>query len=169
MLVAGMDEGPLLAQSPYELSATITTPELTDDLVDLSYQMLAEVLPGYVAGDIAPYPQDESREPTYSRKLSKDDSIVDWHKPAEQIEREVRAFAGWPKTKATFGNLEVVITKSHVVDQSGDAGKIAIIEKQPAVYCGQKTLVLDTVKPAGKKEMTGESFLAGYKQIFLNS
>lgn len=169
MLVAGMDEGPLLAQSPYELPPTITTPELTDDLVELSYQMLAEVLPGYVDNSIAPYPQDESKEPTYSRKLSKDDSIVDWHKPAEQIEREVRAFAGWPKTKATFGSLEVVITKSHVIDQSGDAGKTTIIEKQPVVYCGEKALALDIVKPAGKKEMTGESFLAGYKQIFLNS
>ena len=167
MLVAGMDEGPLLAQGPYQLSETITTPELTDDLVDLSYQMLAEVLPKYVAGDIAPYPQDESKEPTYSRKLSKEDSIADWSKPAEQIEREVRAFTGWPKTKTAFGSLEVVLVKTHVIDATGKPGSTTIIDKKPVVYCGSNALALDIVKPAGKKEMTGESFLAGYKQIFL--
>ena len=169
MLVAGMDEGPLLAQGTYPMPPSITTPELTDDLVDLSYQMLVEILPRYVAGDIAPYPQDDSKEPTYSRKLSKEDSIVDWSKPAEQIEREVRAFSGWPKTKAAFGALEVVLVKTHVVDMNGEAGKTDIVDKTPVVYCGSKALCLDIVKPAGKKEMTGESFLAGYKQIFLGN
>jgi methionyl-tRNA formyltransferase len=170
MLVAGMDEGPLLAQGPYELSATITTPELTDDLVELSYQMLVEVLPKYVDGSIAPYPQDEeAKTPTYSRKLSKEDSIVDWQKPAEQIEREVRAFSGWPKTKATFGQLDVVLIKTHVIDQTGEAGKTVVVDKLPVVYCGDRAVALDVVKPAGKKEMTGESFLAGYKQIFLGN
>lgn len=169
MLVAGMDEGPLLAQGPYELSKGTTTPSLTEDLIDLSYQMLIEVLPRYVSGEIAPYDQDESKGVTYSRKLSKEDSVVDWNKPAEQIEREVRAFAGWPKTRATFGGLEVVLTKTHVVDISGAPGHTTIENKLPVVFCGQQALALDMVKPAGKKEMTGEGFLAGYKSIFLNN
>lgn len=167
MLVAGMDEGPLLAQSPYTLPSTITSPELTTDLIDLSYRMLVEILPDYISGNIGAYPQDASKEPTYSRKLLKNDSIVDWNKPAAQIEREVRAFANWPKTKASFGELELIITRSHVIDKSGKAGKATIIDKLPAVYCGEQALCLDSVKPAGKQEMTGDSFLAGYKQVFL--
>jgi methionyl-tRNA formyltransferase len=168
MLVAGMDEGPLLAQGPYELTRETTTPSLTEDLIDLSYQMLAEVLPRYVDGEIAPYDQNETGV-TYSRKLSKEDSIVDWSKPADQIEREVRAFAGWPKTRATFGGLEVVLTKTHVVDASGEPGKTTVESKLPIVFCGQQALALDMVKPAGKKEMTGEAFLAGYKSLFLGN
>jgi methionyl-tRNA formyltransferase len=168
MLVAGMDEGPLLAQGPYELTRETTTPSLTEDLIDLSYQMLAEVLPRYVDGEIAPYDQSETGV-TYSRKLSKEDSIVDWSKPADQIEREVRAFAGWPKTRATFGGLEVVLTKTHVVDASGEPGKTTVESKLPIVFCGQQALALDMVKPAGKKEMTGEAFLAGYKSLFLGN
>ncbi len=167
LLVAGMDEGPLLAQGTYKLAADYTTPQLTDDLIDLSYQMLDEVLPRYLSGEIAPYPQDTSREATYSRKLSKNDSILDWSKPATQLEREVRAFAGWPKSRATFGALEVVVTKSHVVAADGAPGTTAILNKLPVVHCGEQGLALDVVKPAGKKEMTGESFLAGYKHHFL--
>jgi methionyl-tRNA formyltransferase len=168
VLVAGMDEGPLLAQGTYELSHQTTTPLLTDDLVELSYHLLNEVLPKYMSGEVVAVPQDPSQEPTYSRKLSKEDSIVDWSKPADQIEREVRAFAEWPKTKTTVHDLELVITAAHVVDGSGSPAKTTIIGKKPAVYCGQDILVIDRLKPAGKKEMTGEAFLAGYKKQFIS-
>ena len=168
MLVAGMDEGPLIAQGIYQLTPDITTPDLTDDLIELSYEMLVEILPKYVDGSIAPYPQDENKPITYSRKLSKEDSILDWNKSAEQLEREIRAFAGWPKSRCTFGGLELVITKAHVVDAQGPIGKTSIVDKQPVVFCGDKALALDMLKPAGKKEMTGEGFLAGYKNIFLS-
>lgn len=167
LLVASMDEGPLIAQGTYQITPETTTPSLTDDLVELSYEMLAEILPRYIAGDIAPYPQDDSKAPTYSRKLSKEDSIVDWSKSAEQIEREVRAFAGWPKTRTVFGDLDIVITQAHVINAAGTAGKTDIIDKMPVVYCGNGALALDKLKPAGKKEMTGEAFLAGYKKLFL--
>jgi methionyl-tRNA formyltransferase len=167
MLVAGMDEGPLIAQAPYQLTNQITTPSLTEDLIELSYEMLAEILPRYVDGSIAPYEQNEDKPITYSRKLSKEDSIVDWTKPAAQIEREVRAFTGWPKTRTTFGNLDVIITKSHVVDITGEPGGTTVQDRLPIVYCGEKSLALDALKPSGKKEMTGEGFLAGYKTQFL--
>jgi methionyl-tRNA formyltransferase len=169
MLVAGMDEGPLLSQGSYDLDKETTTPSLTDDLIDLSYQMLVEILPRYMAGDIAPFDQDESKGVTYSRKLSKEDSIVDWTKPADQIEREVRAFTGWPKTRATFAGLELVLTKTHVIDMAGTPGHTTVVGKLPVVFCGQQALALDMVKPAGKKEMTGEGFLAGYKSVFLDN
>jgi methionyl-tRNA formyltransferase len=169
LLVAAMDEGPLLGQGVCPIAPEATTLSLTDNLIDLSYQMLVEILPEYVAGSVTPYLQDDSHPATYSRKLTKEDSIVDWSKPAEQIEREVRAFAGWPKTRTTFGDLEIIITKAHVIDASNSNGKTAVIDKKPVVYCGDKALALDTLKPAGKKEMTGEAFLAGYKSVFLDA
>jgi hypothetical protein len=43
-----------------------------------------------------------------------------------------------------------------------------VIDRLPIVYCGQKALGIDLIKPAGKKEMAGESFLAGYKKLFLS-
>jgi len=35
------------------------------------------------------------------------------------------------------------------------------------VFCGVGGLVIERLKPAGKKEMTGKEFLAGYKRRFL--
>ncbi|MGF7229001.1 MAG: methionyl-tRNA formyltransferase [Candidatus Saccharibacteria bacterium] len=165
MLVAAMDEGPLLGYGVFGLSPTITTPELTDELVKLSHALLVGIVPDYIEGHIIAQPQTTEIEPTYSRKLTKEDGIINWVKPAENIEREIRGFIEWPKSRATIAERDVVITKAHVVNLDGPTGTFAIHEKQLVAYCGEKALVIDSLKPAGKQEMTGQSFLAGYKQF----
>jgi methionyl-tRNA formyltransferase len=170
LLTAGMDEGPLLAQSTYILPDDITTPILTRDLIELSHNALVAILPLYMANEVAPAPQElvtmsPDTVPTYSRKITKEDGILDFTKSATELEREIRAFAEWPKSRTKFGNLDVIITKAHVVDQVGTPGTLSIIQKQPAIHTGEQTLAVDLIKPAGKKEMSGEAFLAGYKHL----
>jgi methionyl-tRNA formyltransferase len=172
LLTAGMDEGPLIAQVDYDLTPETTAISLTADLIELSDWQLQTMLPLYTAGDALIVEQDAwiqgAAEPTYSRKLAKEDGIIDWSKPADVIEREIRAFIEWPKSRATLNGLEVIFTAAHVIDAEGKAGTTAIIDKLPVVYCGKQALVIDKIKPAGKKEMTGEAFLAGYKTVFLS-
>lgn len=164
LLTAGMDEGPLLGYGDYDLPADITTPKLTEDLILLSDALLQTALPGYLDGKLHSVSQDETGcEVSYSRKLAKEDGILDFSKPANILEREIRAFIEWPKSRAHLGDIDVVVTKSHVVPENGKPGSVAIIGKQPVVYCSENALALDTLKPAGKKEMTGQAFLAGYK------
>jgi len=165
LLVKAMDAGPLLGYGEYDLPATITTPGLTSDLIELSFALLKTIVPDYLEGKVVPRPQDTAVQPTYSRKLTKLDGTLDWHKPATQLEREIRAFIEWPKSRARLGTLDVIVTAAHVVARSGLAGQIIIEGKQLLVQCSQDALVIDTLKPAGKKEMTGESFIAGYKQL----
>lgn len=167
LLVVAMDEGPLLSYGECELPKDITTPELTEDLIKLSYAQLDSVIPAYCQGSLKSTPQSiTGREVSYSRKLTKDDGIIDWAKPAAQIEREIRAFIEWPKSRTQLGTTEVIITKAHAIAGSGEAGKLAVIDKTPVVYCGEQALALDRLKPAGKQEMTGQAFLAGYgKQL----
>lgn len=168
LLVAAMDEGPLLGYGEYELTDDITTPQLTQGLITLSHNLLQQHLPEYLAGRTELLSQDATgRETSYSRKLSKQDGALDWSKPAEQLEREIRAFIEWPKSRASFGPIDATITAAHVENSSDTPGNRTIIDKRPAVYCNEKCLVIDRLKPAGKKEMTGEAFLAGYKNQFL--
>ncbi|HEX9153567.1 MAG TPA: methionyl-tRNA formyltransferase, partial [Candidatus Saccharimonadales bacterium] len=167
-LVAGLDEGALLAYAEYPLSATITTPELTDDLIDLSYRLLEATMPNYIDGSLVLAPQDiTGRSVSYSRKLTKEDGILDWTKPAAQLEREIRAFIDWPKSRTTLNGMDIVVTSAHVIDAIGEPGKTDIVNKQPVVCTSKNALAIDRIKPAGKKEMTGEAFLAGYKKQFL--
>lgn len=163
LLVAAMDEGPLLGQQVYRLSETSTTPELTDALVRVSDNLLRQKLPQYIRGDIQPHAQDNQKAATYSRRLTKADGIIDWHKPAQQLEREVRAYLGWPKSTTKLAGKDVVITKAAIYDQDGPAGSVVVKNKCIIVCCGDKALELLRLKPAGKPEMTAEAFLAGHR------
>lgn len=172
LLTAGMDEGPLLAQAPYDIPSTATTPQLTEALIELSDSALAQILPLWEVGSIQAVPQTSvsmapSTEPSYSRKLTKEDGLLDWQKSAEILEREIRAFTEWPKSRAKFGGLDVIIMQARVAERSGMPGTITIVDKKLAVFCGERSLVIETIKPAGKRAMSGEAFLAGYRRLFL--
>ncbi len=169
LLVEKMDEGPILAQKVCPITTTTTTPELTKTLISFSYTLLVDTLPAYLEDKITPTPQNtQSMTPSYSRKLTKKDGRLDWNKPAAQLEREIRAYIEWPKSYASLGSLDVVITKASVASLKGSAGRPTVVNKLPAIYCGQSdALIIEKIKPAGKPEMSGNAFLAGYKQLFL--
>ena len=169
LLVPAMDEGPLLAIGEYDLPTTITTPQLTDDLVQLSFALLRETLPKYITGDVHPTPQEKvaeivgySDEPSYSRKLNKEDSILDWGKSAEQLEREIRAYLEWPKSRCVLGGHAVIITEATAEVGEGKPGTLWLEGKHVGVYCKKGILMIRKLKPAGKQEMAIESFLNGY-------
>jgi methionyl-tRNA formyltransferase len=163
-----MDEGELLAQADYDMPEAVTTPLLTADLIELSDHALKEILPLYESGQTKPAPQldatiADSSEPTYSRKLTKADSILDWNKPAHQLEREIRAFVEWPRSRTTIGTTDVIITAAHVSEASGTPGTISIEDKVLGMNCGEGMLIIDKLIPLGKKEMPASAFLAGHK------
>lgn len=165
LLVQAMDEGPLLGYGVYEIAPDETTPLLTDGLIKLSHALLVAIVPDYLEGSIAAQPQTTKIEPTYSRKITKEDGIIDWRKTATQLDREIRAFLDWPKSTTTLAGRDVVITRAHIVNLSGEPGKAAIQNKALVVFCGEDALEIDALKPAGKQEMTGQAFLAGYKKF----
>ena len=169
LLVPAMDEGPLLAIGEYDLPKDITTPDLTHDLVNLSYALLRETLPKYIAGSVRPTPQERvaavvgySDQPSYSRKLTKEDSVLDWNKPAAQLEREIRAFLEWPKSRCILGGHAVIITEAHAEAGEGTPGALRLEGKHLGVYCQKDILMIHRLKPAGKQEMSVEAFLNGY-------
>ncbi len=162
LIRAGIDDGPLLGQKTYPLSPTINTPELTQALIKLSHQLLVSTLPLYIAGKIKVVEQDESVPATYSRKLTKEDGQIDWTKPADQIEREIRAYAEWPKSYTTFNQVAVTLITAKIAERTGSPGKLIIDNKHLIVGCGTNALEITKLKPAGKPAMSAEAFLAGY-------
>lgn len=165
LLVAAMDEGPLLAYGEQPLDGTETTPVLTERLISLSDALLRDQLPRYFDGATTVPQSLTGRQVSYSRKLTKEDGVLDWQKPAAQLEREIRAFIDWPKSRTTLAHKDVVITKAHVVPLTGSPGTLTVQDKTIVVACGQQALALDCLKPAGRPEMTGQAFLAGYRQL----
>lgn len=152
-----LDEGDLLAQEKLAIKPTTTTPQLTDKLIDLSNQMIIKYLPRYLSGGINPYSQP-GQTPTYSRVLKKADGEMDINKSAIQLEREVRAYAGWPKSRVKlFDRYEVVVTKARVVKSPQDGALV--------IACADNSYleIAELIAPSGRK-MDGAAFLHGYKK-----
>jgi len=165
LLVAGLDEGPLLGYGEQPLDGTETTPELTQKLILLSDALLQHDVPRHLAEQTNGVPQTiTGREVSYSRKLTKADGTLNFAKPARQLEREVRAYAEWPKSRTTIGKLPVVINKARVLSGEGQPGSLYRSGKELGFYTSDGIFIIDTLTPAGKKPMSAASFLAGYGQ-----
>lgn len=151
-----LDEGQLLIQKAIPLNDTITTPELTDKLITTSNALITQVLPHYLQGDIKPYDQPNTGA-AYSRKLTKQDGILDITKPAQQLEREIRAFLGWPKSRIDLFGHTVIALAARVAKNQNDGHLV--------VACGNGSFleILQLIAPSGKT-MTGDAFLRGYKK-----
>lgn len=160
----GMDTGPLLDQQQLALDH-LDNIGLTAKLIELSDNMLTEDIPKYLNGELKPYPQPLDFAPTYSRKLTKEDGTIDWSKDAVQIEREIRAFISWPHSTAQIKDKVVIITAAHVVDGASKPGNYQVNGNSLVFYTGKCALAIDKLKPAGKKEMSISSFLAGYRKV----
>ncbi len=149
-----MDTGKLIGQKSLTLQSGITTPELTTELIQLSARMLSEYVPKYLANVVTPRQQPHPERATYSRKLTKADGILDFSKAATQLEREVRAFIEWPKSRTTVAGQDVVITKATIDKRIGKAqvGKVyKTNNKKIAIHCKTDIFVIEELKPAGKK------------------
>jgi methionyl-tRNA formyltransferase len=177
LIVEKMDEGPLLAVGMQDIEPDMTTPALTQKLIYLSDGLLRMEIPRYLTGESTGVDQaamsglipDYPEHPTYSRKLTKADGTLDFTKPVEQLEREVRAYAGWPGSRTTLAGKDVVVTKAHVLETTSgtqdsklEVGKAYVNNKELHVPTHNGILVIDALKPAGKNEMPAAAFLAGY-------
>lgn len=165
MLVdVGMDTGKLLTQRTLHIAPDDTSPSLTSRLIDLSDELLREYIPHYLSGELQPHVQPHPDRATYSRKLTTGDRIIDWSRPAVEIERRIRAFIEWPGSRAQLGDVEVIITSAHVASVGPAVPGTLLIEKSRLlVGTGADWLDIVTLKPLGKKEMPVQAFLAGYR------
>lgn len=162
-LSSAMDAGPVYAQTRYAVSGKETVDTLYAELGAVGTKLLLDTLPQILDGSLTPIPQDDSLA-TYCHIIKKSDGDIVWLKPAEQLEREIRAYKGWPGSRTRLGSLDIVITEASVATMgSSTPGKLMLEKSRLFVGTGKDWLEIHALKPTGKKEMPVAAFLAGYK------
>jgi len=159
----GLDTGPMLAKRSIRLAPDDTAGSVTESLSHLGADLLIETLPDYLAGKIIAQPQPQEGG-TYAPMLKKEEGKLDFTRDVHELERQVRAFNPWPGTFMDFDGTSLKIHKAHVEEEKATEGQRLIYQDQPAVGARGGLLVLDEVQPAGKKSMSGKSFLAGARR-----
>jgi len=163
-MVEQMDAGPMLLQRELPIASDETQATLTEKLAELGAQALLEALSALARGELHETAQDESQA-TYTAIVKKEDARIDWSRPAEQIERIVRAYDPWPMAFTQCNGDELRIYRAAIVEDSTGSlappGTIVELKSALTVQCGGGRLRLLEVQAAGRKRMRGDDFARG--------
>ena len=161
-----MDHGPIIAQETLPILRKGFT-KLHDELARLGAKTLIDALPKYADGELKPVPQDDSKATT-TKMINKDMGKVDWHKSADIIERQVRAYDGWPVAWTMLGQKLIKIYEAKAVASKWDMGKpgeILEVSKKITVKCGEGCLEIKSLQLAGGRRMTTEEYVHGARGL----
>ena len=152
---AGLDTGPRLATARVPVEDK-TSGELHAELAEIGARLMVETLAQLDV--LKPEPQPEFGA-TYAAKIDKGEARIDWSKPAELIEREVRAFAPFPGSWFELDGERIKVLKARVIGVNGADG--TVLDDELTVACGNAALRPVTVQRAGKPAMSAAEFLRG--------
>lgn len=163
-LTAAMDAGPIYQQVSISLDGSETAEVLYEKLGRIGADLLVQILPSIIAGNLQPVAQDDSKA-TYCKIIQKSDGLIEWDQAAKSIESRIRAFHLWPRSRTNLGKIEVIITKAEAtMEKFGDVGHIEVHHNNTiTIDCATGSLKIISLNPLGKKEMPVHAFLAGYR------
>ena len=152
---AGLDTGPMLATARVPVEDK-TSGELHVELAEIGARLMVETLAQL--DQLKPEPQPEFGA-TYAAKIDKSEARLDWSKPAELIEREVRAFAPFPGSWFELDGERIKVLKARVIGVNGYDG--TVLDDELTVACGNAAIRPVALQRAGKPAMSAEAFLRG--------
>ncbi|HLI71839.1 MAG TPA: methionyl-tRNA formyltransferase [Ktedonobacteraceae bacterium] len=176
LIDAGIDTGPILFKRTVPIAERETTASLTTKLANLGASALLEALPLWIQGRLTPEPQDHTQA-SYTRMIKKEDGRIDWSRPAEILDREIRAYTPWPNAYTTWrGKLLKILSAYPLPSSPPDAdqpGKVSLdtrtgvggTQKVLRIATGQGSLMVERVQLEGRKAMCTDEFVRGYASI----
>ena len=157
---AGLDTGPVLARQAVPIAADDDAGLLHDKLAELGAQMIVAVLDLVQQGKACPEPQPHEGA-TYARKIDKRETLLDWTRPASELERAVRAFRPAPGAFTRLGGEPLKIWRAHVAQASLPPGALRQTPDALIAGCGQGALAIEELQRAGGKRLSARDFLRG--------
>jgi methionyl-tRNA formyltransferase len=167
LLDAGMDTGPVLARAAVSVASQDNTGSLTDKLSRVAAHLLQEALTGWRRREITPQPQNEA-EATYTAPITKEEGDIDWHLPAVDIWRRVRAFNPWPVCSTRWRGRQLKIIEAVPLSEQGVSGVGQVValpghEAELGVGTGDGILGVLKVQLEGRRAMSAAEFLRGQR------
>lgn len=156
-----LDAGNIILQETLDVLADETGPELLERLFKLSSDKLFEALAKLNDLDFTGQPQDDSLV-THCRKLNKKSGVIDWTNSGEAIYNLYRGLYGWPGVRTRYNGEDVILSNIEGVgnESSLQTGQFVLSsnKKYIQVGCGNSTVYVKSLKPAGSKQIEAVDF-----------
>lgn len=75
----------------------------------------------------------------------------------------VRAFTPWPSAYTTFRGRRVKVVSGEPVSGDGEPGRVVSLENGILVGTGRGLFKIERLVPEGRKEMSAQDFVRGYR------
>jgi methionyl-tRNA formyltransferase len=156
-----LDAGPVVRQWSVALTGREETPELEALLGLLAAERVPAELEAWTRGALDPVPQDDGSA-TYQPAFSRSDGWIDWRRPADEIDRQVRALQPWPGAWTAVDGRRLHVRRAHP-DPGLPGLPIGSLlpGEPPVVACGRGGLALDVVQPEGRGPMPAADWRRG--------
>jgi methionyl-tRNA formyltransferase len=159
----GCDTGPIIACRETAIGPDETAGELEARLSHLAADLLTDTWPSIQDGSYQSLPQDPSRA-TQAPKLSVEDGWLRFEETSETAYRRFRACTPRPGCHVTLGGERVLVTSARLGQNVAcEPGAFIGFEGDAMLlsFAGGSALAIATVRPPGRKEMSGRAFVAG--------
>ena len=152
----GLDTGPTMAVLPAEIGRK-TAGELSAELAALGATAMTRVLD--LLPQVGRMKQNEARA-TYAPKIEKKEAKLDFTQPAEQVERQVRAFNPVPGAWFEYEGERIKVLAAEISEANGAPG--TVLDHGLTIACGSGAIVPSLVQRAGRAPMMPAELLRGF-------
>ena len=162
---AGIDSGPIVATREVALGGTEAAPDLEVRLAEEAAGLLTGSVGPWLAGALPAHAQPANGV-TLTRPLRRADGRLDPNRPAAELERQVRAYRGWPGSFVeTEAGRVVVLAASVAPEARAEPGTLVLDGPGLALATTAGALRLEAVLPAGGRTMSGAELLRGRPRL----
>lgn len=158
-----LDRGDIILQRELEIKEFETSGELEKRLIPLGKDIVKETIKIIMDGDFKCIKQDESKK-SYAKKIKKEERIIDWNFPSFKIVRKINGLSPKPGSLTFFRGKRVILLKAlKGTIKDGEPGTIVPGKKLEVITGNSKTIIIESLKPEGKKEMSAMDFINGFR------
>ena len=159
----GLDTGPVALTRIVPIGPDTTSGKLHDALMETGASLMVEAMAALKTEGLTLTPQPEEGA-TYARKISKEETRIDWSREAKEVHNHIRGLSPNPGAWCEMelgGKLErVKVLRSARVDgASGESGEV--LDDVLTIACGSGAVRLLELQRAGGKVVTAADFLCG--------
>ena len=164
-----IDKGCILASERTPIGENDDIFELKERLAAISARLLPRVIREIGEGRAKAVPQEG--RPSYTRKLTRKDGLIDWQKSCEGIHNLIRGVKEWPGAYTFLPDhagsrcLKIFSSEKNRLDgRCGNPGEIiSVSDRTLEVSCGHGSIFIKEVQVEGKKKIMAGDFARGYR------
>jgi methionyl-tRNA formyltransferase len=162
LIEEGMDSGPVYGVITEKVRPSDTSGDLLTRLAEAGAGLLVATMDGIEDGTLRPVPQPDEGV-SLAPKLEVEDARIDWSAPALRVDRLVRGCTPSPGAWTLFrGERVKVDSLTTAPDRGGLApGELAVGKNSVHVGTGSHAVLLERVRPQGKREMAAADWARG--------